>query len=116
SNIRRGKTMLGGVPRPIRMLATTSAVIVGGIFTLSFASSCTISAFRGFTEAKRKKFALPCVECKGVGFYVCKLCKGNSTIKWSPLYDPIVINPCLCPTCDGHRVQRCLNCLGKGYY
>ena len=27
----------------------------------------------------------------------------NASIKWSPLYDPVCINPCLCPTCDGHR-------------
>lgn len=45
-----------------------------------------------------------CGVCKGKGFYKCKLCKGKSTIEWSPLYDPIVINPCLCPTCDGNKL------------
>lgn len=48
--------------------------------------------------------AAPCGSCKGKGFYICKLCKGNATIKWSPLYDPIFINPCLCPTCEGNRL------------
>lgn len=52
----------------------------------------------------QKKFAMPCGVCKGKGFYICKLCKGNATIEWSPLYDPVFINPCLCPTCEGNRL------------
>ena len=30
-------------------------------------------------------------------FYKCKLCNGNATIEWSPKYDPVAINHCLCP-------------------
>ncbi|KAK9266030.1 hypothetical protein L1049_001009 [Liquidambar formosana] len=105
----------GGVPQPFRTMAVAAAVIGGGMMTLSLASSVTIRILKSAAEAKRKKVALPCMVCRGKGFYVCKLCKGNSTIEWSPLSDPLVINPCLCPTCDGNRVQRCLNCLGKGY-
>ncbi|XP_042490044.1 uncharacterized protein LOC122070005 [Macadamia integrifolia] len=108
--------MVGGVPHPLRMIATAGAVVVGSIFCLSVASSVTIRTLQAVTDARRKKVALPCGVCKGIGFYTCKLCRGNSTIKWSPLYDPVVINPCLCPTCDGNRVQRCLNCLGRGYF
>ncbi|TYI24949.1 hypothetical protein ES332_A05G020600v1 [Gossypium tomentosum] len=86
-------------------------------FVLKRKSQATVAigAFRSVAERNRRKFALPCGVCKGKGFYLCKLCNGNATIKWSPLYDPIHINPCVCPTCDGNRVQRCLNCLGKGY-
>ncbi|EPS60287.1 hypothetical protein M569_14519, partial [Genlisea aurea] len=53
-----------------------------------------------------------CNICKGIGYYACKLCNGNGTIKWSPLHDPVFINPCVCPTCSGFKVQRCLNCVG----
>ncbi|KAH7681739.1 Heat shock protein DnaJ cysteine-rich domain-containing protein [Dioscorea alata] len=106
--------MPGGIPQPLRALASAAGFVVGGIFTLSLASSVAIRVLQNAAESKRK-FARPCTMCKGKGFYVCKLCGGNSTIKWSPLYDPIVINPCLCPTCDGNRVQRCLNCLAKCY-
>ncbi|KAJ4953912.1 hypothetical protein NE237_030744 [Protea cynaroides] len=70
----------------------------------------------GGRYSSAKKVASPCGVCKGTGFYSCKLCTGSSTIEWSPLCDPVVINPCLCPTCEGNRVQRCLNCLGKGYF
>lgn len=56
-----------------------------------------------FFHFMQKKASLPCTVCKGRGHYICKLCKGNSTIEWSPLYDPIVINPCVCPTCEGNR-------------
>ncbi|KAA8545656.1 hypothetical protein F0562_020893 [Nyssa sinensis] len=106
----------GGVPQPLRNFASTGAKILGGIFALGLASSFTGRFLQSFTDVRRKKFALPCGVCKGKGFYICKLCKGNSTIEWSPMYDPLVINPCLCPTCEGNRVQRCLNCLGKGVY
>ncbi|XP_044472429.1 uncharacterized protein LOC123201043 [Mangifera indica] len=56
--------------------------------TLNFASTVTLGALRAVTEAKRKKVAAPCGSCKGKGFYKCKLCKGNATVKWSPFYDP----------------------------
>uniref|UniRef100_A0A5B6YR10 Uncharacterized protein n=1 Tax=Davidia involucrata TaxID=16924 RepID=A0A5B6YR10_DAVIN len=104
----------GVVPKPMLNLASSAAKMLGGMFALCLASSFTSGFLQSFTEVRRKKYALPCGVCKGKGFYICKLCKGNSTIEWSPMYDPLVINPCLCPTCDGNRVQRCLNCLGKG--
>lgn len=120
------------------------------IFKTCTLSSVTIVIYllRIWFSFLQKKDALPCGVCRGKGYYICKLCKGNATIKWSPLHDPIAMNPCLCPTCDGNRlvigvyyllsnfhiavggyrlnllvccfdvycrVQRCLNCLGKGY-
>ncbi|PKA53200.1 hypothetical protein AXF42_Ash009930 [Apostasia shenzhenica] len=103
------------VPRPIRMMASAAAYLLGGLFTISLASSAAIKMLKSVSESNKRKLAIPCSICKGKGFYNCKLCKGKSTIEWSPLYDPIAINPCLCPTCDGNRIQRCLNCLGKGY-
>ncbi|KAF5741973.1 hypothetical protein HS088_TW09G00011 [Tripterygium wilfordii] len=103
------------IPRPLRIFATGTAIILGGLVVLNVTSAVCVSALRAATESKRRKLALPCMLCKGKGFYLCKLCKGNATIEWSPLYDPVAMNPCLCPTCDGNRVQRCLNCLGKGY-
>ncbi|KAF3523304.1 hypothetical protein F2Q69_00050287 [Brassica cretica] len=101
---------------PIRFLRNSVLVALGGFVTINVVSAAAFGAFRLATEEKRKKSGLPCGACRGKGFYICKLCKGGATIKWSPLYDPVCINPCLCPTCDGHRVQRCLNCLGKGYW
>ncbi|KAL4277775.1 hypothetical protein GQ457_03G045970 [Hibiscus cannabinus] len=101
------------IPKQFRVLGKGAAIVFGGFLTLNLAATVAIGAFRSVAERKRKKFALPCGICKGKGFYLCKLCNGNATIKWSPLYDPIHINPCVCPTCDGNRVQRCLNCLGK---
>ncbi|XP_047329264.1 uncharacterized protein LOC124932646 isoform X2 [Impatiens glandulifera] len=88
--------------------------LIGGVAALSLTSSLAVGAFQAVAESKRKKSAMPCHKCKGIGFYVCKLCKGNSTIQWSPMFDPLIINPCLCPTCEGNKVQRCLNCVGKG--
>ncbi|KAG7659627.1 Heat shock protein DnaJ cysteine-rich domain superfamily [Arabidopsis suecica] len=101
---------------PIRFLRTTAGVAVGGFVIITAVSSAALGAFRYTIEEKRKKSGMVCRVCRGKGFYICKLCKGNATIKWSPLYDPVCINPCLCPTCDGHRVQKCLNCLGKEYW
>ncbi|KAK1321610.1 hypothetical protein QJS10_CPA03g01006 [Acorus calamus] len=107
--------MVDRVPRPLRSLGVAAAFAFGGLFTLSVASSVAIRTLQSAFEAKSKKLALPCEVCKGKGFYVCKLCKGGTTIRWSPIFDPVFINPCVCPTCDGNGVQRCLNCLSKGY-
>ncbi|RVW52359.1 hypothetical protein CK203_072074 [Vitis vinifera] len=86
--------MMGGVPQPLRALGAATAIISGGMLALSLASSLTMRTLRAAADAKRRK-----------GYYICKLCKGNSTIEWSPLYDPVVINPCVCPTCDGNRLE-----------
>ncbi|XP_071742261.1 uncharacterized protein [Rutidosis leptorrhynchoides] len=100
----------------LRTLVKGAAVTVGGVFSITMISSTAITLF---TLHKKDKFgsknASTCNVCRGKGFYMCKLCKGNATIEWSSLYDPVFINPCLCPTCDGHRIQRCLNCLGSGF-
>ncbi|KAK9933657.1 hypothetical protein M0R45_020842 [Rubus argutus] len=104
------------IPKPLQTVGKAAAVILGGFLTLNLASTAAMGAIRLAVESRRKKTALPCGVCKGKGFYICKLCNGNATIQWSPLYDPVAINPCLCPTCDGNRVQRCLNCVGKGYH
>ncbi|XP_073277339.1 uncharacterized protein [Primulina huaijiensis] len=100
-----------GVSRLLRMFATVAAAGLGGSFAIGFLTS---SMSEQATLRRKKKYGKPCGSCKGVGFYTCKLCKTNGTIKWSPLYDPLVIHPCVCPTCDGFKVQRCLNCLGGG--
>ncbi|XP_027087119.1 protein ORANGE-LIKE, chloroplastic [Coffea eugenioides] len=103
-----GKGFLKALP----ILATSAAVILGGAFTIS---AVTSSLVRYGISKKKEKYGRPCRACKGRGFYPCKLCKASGTIQWSPLYDPLVINPCLCPTCDGLKVQHCLNCLGSGF-
>ncbi|KMT02927.1 hypothetical protein BVRB_8g195030 [Beta vulgaris subsp. vulgaris] len=104
------------LPQPFLVAIKAGATVGGGLIILSLAASSTIKVIQFATEAKRKSLAKPCQVCRGKGFYICKLCKGNATIQWSPLYDPIHINPCQCPTCDGHCIQRCLNCLGKESY
>ncbi|CAA6671878.1 unnamed protein product [Spirodela intermedia] len=83
---------MGGTPRPLRAVGAAAGFLLG------------------------RQSAPPCGVCKGKGFQACKLCRGSSTVEWSPLYDPIAISPCLCPTCDGRKIQRCLNCIGKGYF
>ncbi|KAI3711678.1 hypothetical protein L1987_70218 [Smallanthus sonchifolius] len=112
----------------LRTLAKGAAVTLGGIFSITMISSTTVQLFTlhkknqigsssssSSSSSMNKKNAISCDVCRAKGFYMCKLCMGNATIEWSPLYDPVFINPCLCPTCDGHRIQRCLNCLGSGF-
>ncbi|KAK9060730.1 hypothetical protein SSX86_021436 [Deinandra increscens subsp. villosa] len=107
----------------LRKLAKGAALTLGGIFSVTMISSATVTLFTFHKKNQigsssisiSNKNASSCDVCSAKGFYMCKLCKGNATIEWSPLYDPVFINPCLCPTCDGHRIQRCLNCLGSGF-
>jgi len=112
-NPRNLHTMMRG--GPLRLVATAGAAVTAGIFTLSMLSSVSLGAFQTVMENKRKKTGAKCGCCKGRGFVECRLCKGDSTIEWSPLYDPVVTKPCVCPTCDGNKVQKCLNCVGRGY-
>ncbi|KAJ4824575.1 hypothetical protein Tsubulata_044949 [Turnera subulata] len=102
------------IPKQLQPLFTASAIVMGSLLAINITSTITLGALRFVGERRQRKVALPCAACRGKGFYVCKLCKGNSTIPW-PLYDPVAVDRCLCPTCDGKRVQRCLNCIGKGY-
>ncbi|KAA0061587.1 uncharacterized protein E5676_scaffold285G00060 [Cucumis melo var. makuwa] len=97
------------IPRQLRTIFTGAAVILGGICTLNLASFLTIQTLRLTAEAKRRKIALPCKACRGKGFYICKLCRGNAVIQWSPLSDPIAMNPCVCPTCEGNRFSVHVN-------
>lgn len=107
-----GFTMRGS---PLRLIAVAGGAIMAGVFTLSFTTSVSIQAFQAVLEFKKKKTAPRCTVCKGKGLIDCRLCHGRSVIDWTPLYNPPVTSPCLCPTCDGNRVQRCLNCAGRGY-
>ena len=88
---------------PIKFLRNSAGVVLGGFVIVNVVSMAALGAFRFTLDEKRKKSGLFCQVCRGKGFYICKLCKGNATISWSPLYDPVCINPVLYPTCDGHR-------------
>ncbi|KAL5222896.1 hypothetical protein ABZP36_027609 [Zizania latifolia] len=112
---RGGRDAGGRVRRQLQAAGRAAAYLGGGFLLLSAASSAAVRSLRSLSDANQRKFAAPCSSCEGKGTYACRLCRGSSTIEWSPLYDPVFVNPCLCPTCDGTRVQRCLNCLGKGY-
>ncbi|KAI3446860.1 hypothetical protein Pfo_003525, partial [Paulownia fortunei] len=81
----------GGAPQVLRVVATVAATFLGGSFALGFLTS---SISERYTLFKKKKYGRSCRTCKAIGHYTCKLCKGNGTIKWSPLYDPVFINPC----------------------
>ncbi|GAA0153847.1 hypothetical protein Leryth_013264 [Lithospermum erythrorhizon] len=99
---------------PSVLVGLLRVVGIGGMALVI--GSTTLNAVVTTIEKKNMvKHGKPCGICKGKGFYMCKLCKASGTIKWSPLHDPVAINPCRCPTCDGNFIQRCLNCLGCGY-
>jgi len=102
------------VRRQLQSVGRLAAYLGGGFLLLSAAASVGVRSLRALSDANQRKFATPCGACEGKGTYACRLCRGSATIEWSPMHDPVFVNPCLCPTCDGTRVQRCLNCLGRG--
>ncbi|KAL3623535.1 hypothetical protein CASFOL_032351 [Castilleja foliolosa] len=108
-----------GASKVLRVVGTAAATFLGGTFAIGFLTS---SISERITVYKKKKCGISCRACKAVGFYTCKLCKGNGTIKWSPLYDPVFINPCVCPTCDGFKFNDVLTawamvlCNNQGLY
>ncbi|VFR01860.1 unnamed protein product [Cuscuta campestris] len=100
-----------GAHQLLLTLIAGASALVGALCTVGAVAG---SIHRRNSALKREKNGKLCGVCKGSGYYSCKLCKSKGTIQWSPLYDPVVINPCVCPTCEGNKVQKCLNCLGFG--
>ncbi|KAG8077197.1 hypothetical protein GUJ93_ZPchr0007g4828 [Zizania palustris] len=99
-----GRDAGGRARRQLQAAGRAAAYLGGGFLLLSSASSAAVRSLRSLSDANQRKFAAPCGSCEGKGAYACRLCRGNSTIEWSPLYDPVFVNPCLCPTCDGTRL------------
>ncbi|RAL44363.1 hypothetical protein DM860_011640 [Cuscuta australis] len=106
-----GEMAGAGAHQLLLTLIAGASALVGALCTVG---SVAGSIHRRNSALKREKNGKLCGVCKGSGYYSCKLCKSKGTIQWSPLYDPVVINPCVCPTCEGNKVQKCLNCLGFG--
>eukprot|EP00899_Mesostigma_viride_P007023 jgi/Mesvir1/16321/Mv09815-RA.1 len=89
-------------------------LLVGGLIT-SLVSTGAMKVATMVTDSHKRKTAPPCSVCNGARFVPCDMCRGSSAISWSPFEDPQVKRLCVCPTCDGVKEQRCLNCLGKGF-
>ncbi|CAA6663697.1 unnamed protein product [Spirodela intermedia] len=107
---------MGGTPRPLRAVGAAAGFLVGGFLAVTLGTVATYEAVRKRDEARREVGAA-LRSLQREGFQACKLCRGSSTVEWSPLYDPIAISPCLCPHATGEsKIQRCLNCIGKGYF
>ncbi|CAI7794482.1 unnamed protein product [Closterium sp. NIES-53] len=98
-----------------RVLLRTVGIMGGAFVAVSVASSLCLRAATAVLEKRRAKTAPPCTVCQGKRFYPCQLCRSAGKIQWSPLADPVLPRPCLCPTCKGNKIQKCLNCAGRGY-
>ncbi|KAK3272333.1 hypothetical protein CYMTET_19367 [Cymbomonas tetramitiformis] len=88
------------------------AIAAGAAFVTT---SVTVAVGRSIISARKKKTGITCGVCSGERRVSCKLCKGKAVIDWSPFPNAMVKRYCLCPTCGGKQLQKCLNCLGKGY-
>lgn len=51
------KEMVGGIPRPLRIIGVGAAVFSGGILTLSLVSSAIIRTLQAADEAKRVMYS-----------------------------------------------------------
>ncbi|XP_066309106.1 uncharacterized protein [Miscanthus floridulus] len=92
------------VRRQLQSVGRLAAYFGGGFLLLSAASSIAFRSLRALSDANQRKYAMPCGACEGKGTYACRLCRGSATVEWSPMHDPVFVNPCLCPTCDGTRL------------
>uniref|UniRef100_A0A453F1E5 Uncharacterized protein n=1 Tax=Aegilops tauschii subsp. strangulata TaxID=200361 RepID=A0A453F1E5_AEGTS len=92
------------VRRQLQAVGRVAAYLGGGLLLLSTASTAAVRSLRFLSDTNQRKFAMQCGACEGKGTYGCRLCRGSATVEWSPLYDPVFVNPCLCPTCDATRL------------
>ena len=91
--------------------AGSVAFVVGGFATIA---ATTTAASRALVRRRRRARNARCAACAGGKFVRCRTCRGKRAIEWQPLEAPTVDRLCLCPTCQGTGMQKCLNCLGDG--
>ncbi|KAH0938523.1 hypothetical protein HID58_005984 [Brassica napus] len=64
---------------PIKFLRKSASIVLGGFVIINVVSTAALGAFRFTAEEKWKKSGLCCRVFRGKGFYICKLCKGNTS-------------------------------------
>ncbi|CAD6237874.1 unnamed protein product [Miscanthus lutarioriparius] len=106
----RGRGPGDRVRRQLQSVGRLAAYFGGGFLLFSAASSVAVRSLRALSDAnqcpalRQRKYAMPCGACEGKGTHACRLSRGSATVEWSPMHDPVFVNPCLCPTCDGTRL------------
>jgi hypothetical protein len=103
-------------PNPLRSVFNGfagSIIVVGGaVATIAAASTAVSSAL---VRRHRRARNVRCGSCEGGKFVPCRTCRGKRAIEWQPIESPTVDRLCLCPTCQGTGLQKCVNCLGFGF-
>lgn len=76
------------------------------------ASASAVS--RALVARERLRRNARCETCAGGKFIVCRTCRGRRGLDWQPMKEATERRVCLCPTCEGTGMQKCINCLGVG--
>jgi hypothetical protein len=104
--------------RPPNALRAVFTGFAGSILTVGAAIASigltTTTVSRALVMRHKKKRNMKCDACKGGKFITCRTCRGKRGLEWQPVGDASVRRVCLCPTCEGTAMQKCINCLGIG--
>ena len=89
-------------------IATASLILVGSSAAFNIAG-------KQIVKSNKKRLGKKCTLCDGLRFISCGTCKGKGAIEWQPIKNPEMERVCVCPTCSGTKMSKCLRCVGVGY-
>ena len=89
-------------------IATASLVLVGSSAAFNIVG-------KQLVKTNKKQRGKKCDLCDGLRFISCGTCKGRGALEWQPIRGAEMERVCLCPTCSGTKMSKCLRCVGVGY-
>ena len=89
-------------------IATASLILVGSSAAFNIAG-------KQIVKSNKKRLGKKCTLCDGLRFISCGTCTGKGAIEWQPIKNPEMERVCVCPTCSGTKMSKCLRCVGVGY-
>lgn len=89
-------------------VATASIVLVGSSAMFNVVG-------RKYVSMNKKRNGQKCELCVGMRYVECGTCKGYGACEWQPINGALMERVCLCPTCSGTKMQKCIRCIGVGF-
>jgi len=98
-----------------QVLLSFFGTIASATFLLVGSSAAFNVVGKQLVKTNKKRTGRKCTLCDGLRFISCGTCKGRGALEWQPIREAEMERVCLCPTCSGTKMSKCLRCVGIGY-
>ena len=98
-----------------QVLLSFFGTIASATFLLVGSSAAFNVVGKQLVKTNKKRTGRKCNLCDGLRFISCGTCKGRGALEWQPIREAEMERVCLCPTCSGTKMSKCLRCVGIGY-